>query len=204
MGGLNKKIKYTFWTMFVATLAIAGFPPLAGFFSKDSILLSAFQQYGITPGPLLFQNSGALVWGLIASLYIGNVLLLILNLPMVGIWIKLLEIPKPQLYGGIMLFAVLGVYSLHQSAVDVAIMIVVGLMGFTMQRYDFPVTPAIVGLILGPMAEQQFRRAMAISQGDITTFMTRPISGVIMWIVIAILLLPPLVNWYKSRKTSKL
>lgn len=169
-----------------------------------AILLSAFQQYGITPGPLLFQNSGALVWGLIASLYIGNVLLLILNLPMVGIWIKLLEIPKPQLYGGIMLFAVLGVYSLHQSAVDVAIMIVVGLMGFTMQRYDFPVTPAIVGLILGPMAEQQFRRAMAISQGDITTFMTRPISGVIMWIVIAILLLPPLVNWYKSRKTSKL
>ncbi len=167
-----------------------------------AILLSAFQQYGITPGPLLFQNSGALVWGLIASLYIGNVLLLILNLPMVGIWIKLLEIPKPQLYGGILLFAVLGVYSLHQSAVDVLIMIVVGLMGFVMQRFDFPVTPAIVGLILGPMSEQQFRRAMAISQGDITTFMTRPISGVIMWIVIGILVLPPLVSWYKKRKPA--
>jgi putative tricarboxylic transport membrane protein len=167
-----------------------------------AILLSAFQQYGITPGPLLFQNSGALVWGLIASLYIGNVLLLILNLPMVGIWIKLLEIPKPQLYGGIMLFAVLGVYSLHQSAVDVLIMIVVGLMGFVMQRFDFPVTPAIVGLILGPMSEQQFRRAMAISQGDITTFMTRPISGVIMWIVIGILVMPPLVNWYKQHRNK--
>ncbi len=168
-----------------------------------AILLSAFQQYGITPGPLLFQNSGPLVWGLIASLYIGNVLLLILNLPMVGVWIKLLEIPKPQLYGGIMLFAVLGVYSLHQSAVDVLIMLVVGLMGFVMQRYDFPVTPAIVGLILGPMAEQQFRRAMAISQGDLSTFMTRPISGVIMWIVIAILVLPPLVSLYKSRTAAK-
>jgi putative tricarboxylic transport membrane protein len=167
-----------------------------------AILLSAFQQYGITPGPLLFQNSGPLVWGLIASLYIGNVLLLILNLPMVGVWIKLLEIPKPQLYGGIMLFAVLGVYSLHQSAVDVLIMLVVGLMGFVMQRFDFPVTPAIVGLILGPMAEQQFRRAMAISQGDLSTFMTRPISGVIMWIVIAILVLPPLVSLYKARKTA--
>jgi putative tricarboxylic transport membrane protein len=114
----------------------------------------------------------------------------------------LLEIPKPQLYGGIMLFAVLGVYSLHQSAVDVLIMIVVGLMGFVMQRFDFPVTPAIVGLILGPMAEQQFRRAMAISQGDISTFMTRPISGVIMWIVIAILVLPPIVSWYKARKAA--
>ena len=158
-----------------------------------AILLSAFQQYGITPGPLLFQNSGPLVWGLIASLYVGNVLLLILNLPLVGVWIKLLQIPKPQLYGGIMLFAVLGVYSLHQSSIDVLIMLIVGLIGFVMQRYDFAVTPAILGLILGPMAEQQFRRAMSISQGDITVFITRPISGAI-FLVVALILIAPAVS----------
>jgi putative tricarboxylic transport membrane protein len=125
-----------------------------------AILLSAFQNYGIQPGPLLFQTQGALVWGLIASLYVGNVILLVLNLPLIGIWVRVLAIPRPLLYGGILLFATLGAYSLHQSWVDLATLYVFGLLGFAMRRWDIPVAPAIIGLILGPLAETQFRRAL--------------------------------------------
>ncbi len=131
-----------------------------------AILLAAFQNYGIQPGPLLFQTQGALVWGLIASMYIGNILLLILNLPLIGLWVKVLMIPRPLLYAGILVFATLGAYSLHQSVVDLATLYVFGLLGFMMRRWGFPVAPAVIGLILGPLAESQFRRALAISQGD--------------------------------------
>jgi putative tricarboxylic transport membrane protein len=142
-----------------------------------AILLAAFQNYGIQPGPLLFQTQGPLVWGLIASLYVGNVLLLVLNLPLVGLWVKVLQIPKPMLYSGILLFATLGAYSLHQSVVDLATLLVFGLLGFTMRRFGFPVAPAVIGLILGPIAEAQFRRALSISQGDASVFFTQPISA---------------------------
>jgi putative tricarboxylic transport membrane protein len=142
-----------------------------------AILLAAFQNYGIQPGPLLFQTQGPLVWGLIASLYVGNVLLLVLNLPLIGLWVKVLAIPKPLLYGGILVFATLGAYSLHQSVVDLATLLVFGLLGFTMRRFGFPVAPAVIGLILGPLAETQFRRALSISQGDASVFFTQPISA---------------------------
>jgi len=157
-----------------------------------AVLLSAFQNYGIQPGPLLFQMQPDLVWGLLASLYIGNVLLLILNLPLVGIWVKVLEIPKPLLYAGILVFATLGAYSLHQSAVDLLILYVFGLLGFVMRRWDMPVAPAVIGLILGPLAETQARRALAISQGDPSVFVTQPIAGGIL-LVSALLLVVPLV-----------
>ena len=142
-----------------------------------AILLAAFQNYGLQPGPLLFQTQGPLVWGLIASLYVGNVLLLVLNLPLIGLWVKVLAIPKPLLYGGILVFATLGAYSLHQSVVDLATLLVFGLLGFTMRRFGFPVAPAVIGLILGPLAETQFRRALSISQGDASVFFTQPISA---------------------------
>jgi putative tricarboxylic transport membrane protein len=157
-----------------------------------AILLSAFQNYGIQPGPLLFQSQADLVWGLIASLYIGNVLLLILNLPLVGIWVKVLTIPLPLLYAGILVFATLGAYSLHQSVVDLLTLYVFGLLGFVMRRWDIPVAPAIIGLILGPLAETQFRRALAISQGDLSVFITQPISATVL-AVSALLLIVPLV-----------
>ena len=157
-----------------------------------AILLSAFQNYGIQPGPLLFQSQADLVWGLIASLYIGNVLLLILNLPLVGIWVKVLTIPLPLLYAGILVFATLGAYSLHQSVVDLLTLYVFGLLGFVMRRWDIPVAPAIIGLILGPLAETQFRRALAISQGDLSVFITQPISAAVL-AVSALLLIVPLV-----------
>lgn len=142
-----------------------------------AILLAAFQNYGLQPGPLLFQTQGPLVWGLIASLYVGNVLLLVLNLPLIGLWVRVLAIPKPGLYAGILVFATLGAYSLHQSVVDLVTLLVFGLMGFTMRRFGFPVAPAVIGLILGPLAESQFRRALSISQGDLSVFVTQPISA---------------------------
>ena len=167
-----------------------------------AIMLAAFQSYGIQPGPLLFATNGALVWGLIASLYIGNVLLLILNLPLAGVWVRLLEIPRPLLYGGILVFASIGVYSLNNSVFDLALLGIIGILGYFMRRFDIPIAPAIVGMILGPKAEEQFRRAMGISQGDATVFLTRPISAVILTIAVLALVAPPLLRFWRSRKAK--
>jgi putative tricarboxylic transport membrane protein len=164
-----------------------------------AILLAAFQNYGIQPGPLLFQTQTDLVWALIASLYVGNTLLLVLNLPLIGVWVKVLTIPKPLLYAGILVFATMGAYSLHQSVVDLVMLYVFGLLGFMMRRWDFPVAPAVIGLILGPMAETQFRRALAISQGDATVFITHPISATLLALT-ALLVIAP---WIARRLRRK-
>ena len=164
-----------------------------------AIMLAAFQQYGLQPGPLLFDNSKDLVWGLIASLYIGNAMLLVLNLPLVGLWVRLLMIPRPYLYGGILVFATLGTYSLHNSVVDLITLYIIGLIGYLMRRYDIPVAPAIIGLILGPLAEQQMRRALAISQGDFTVFVTEPLSAVILALAATALIGPILWRLYRRR-----
>ncbi len=118
--------------------------------NTTAILLGAFQNYGIQPGPQLFTSSAALVWALIASLYIGNVMLLVLNLPLVGLWVKLLKIPKPQLYAGILIFATVGAYGMRQSAFDLVLLYGIGLLGVVMRRFDFPTAPVVVGMILGP------------------------------------------------------
>ncbi len=130
-----------------------------------AVMLSAFQSYGINPGPQLLTSHADLVWTLIASLYIGNVMLLILNLPLVGLWVQILRIPTPYLYGGILLFATVGTYGISRSVFDLVMLYAIGLAGFFMRRYDFPTSPVIIGMILGPLAEQQFRRAMTMSQG---------------------------------------
>ncbi len=155
-----------------------------------AILLAAFQVYDLRPGPLLFQNSADLVWALIASLYIGNLMLLVLNLPLIRIWVKILQIPRALLYAAILVFATLGVYSASNSLVDVLIMYVIGVVGFFMRRYDFPVGPMILGVILGPMMETQFRRALQVTQGDLSIFVTRPISLVILLLAAAALVAP--------------
>jgi len=165
-----------------------------------AILLGAFQNYGIQPGPLLFQTQTELVWGLIASLYVGNIMLLVLNLPLIGIWVKVLEIPKELLYAGILVFATLGAYSLHQSWVDLATLYIFGLLGFLMRRWDIPVGPAVIGLILGPLAETQFRRALSISQGDASVFVTQPISATLLAITVLLVIAPWLVR--RFRRTS--
>jgi putative tricarboxylic transport membrane protein len=159
-----------------------------------AILLSAFQNYGLNPGPQLFQTSSALVWALIASLYIGNVMLLVLNLPLVGLWVKLLKIPKAQLYAGILIFATVGVFAMRQSALDLAFMYAVGLLGVALRRFDFPTAPIIVGMILGPLAEAQLRNAVSIGEGSFAVFVQRPMSLGLLIVVVAVLVMPRLLR----------
>jgi putative tricarboxylic transport membrane protein len=160
-----------------------------------AILLSALQNYGINAGPQLFQTSSGLVWALIASLYIGNVMLLVLNLPLVGLWVKLLQIPRAPLYAGILIFATVGVYGMRQSAFDLYLMFGMGLVGVVMRRFDFPTAPVIVGLILGPLAEAQMRNALSIGEGRWSVFIERPMSATLLAIVVAILVLPRMLAW---------
>ncbi|MCU0773316.1 MAG: tripartite tricarboxylate transporter permease [Ideonella sp.] len=167
-----------------------------------AILLSALQNYGINAGPQLFQTSSDLVWALIASLYIGNVMLLVLNLPLVGLWVKLLKIPKAPLYAGILIFATVGVYGMRQSAFDLVLMYAIGLLGVLMRRYDFPTAPVIVGMILGPLAEAQFRNALSIGEGRWTVFLERPMSAALLAVVVAVLVLPRAWKWYARRSAS--
>jgi putative tricarboxylic transport membrane protein len=165
-----------------------------------AIMLAAFQQYGLQPGPLLFTGDhSSLVWGLIASLYIGNVALLLLNLPLVGVWVRLLAIPMPLLYAGILVFATLGVYSLNQSVFDLVLLFVVGAAGYLMRRFDFPVAPCIIGMILGPLAEENFRRALTITQGNWSVFVTSPISATLLLIALLIIVAPWLLRLRQRR-----
>jgi putative tricarboxylic transport membrane protein len=166
-------------------------------------MLAAFQQYGLQPGPTLFDSNPDLVWGMIASLYIGNALLLLLNLPLVGLWVKLLVIPRPWLYGGILVFATLGAYTLNNNVVDLIILWIIGLLGFGMRVLDVPVAPCVVGLILGPLAEQQFRRALAISQGDPLVFFTHPLSAGLLAVAVLLVLGPILLRWRRRRSEAK-
>lgn len=170
--------------------------------NTTAILLGAFQNYGIQPGPQLFTTSAALVWALIASLYIGNVMLLILNLPLVGLWVKLLKIPKPQLYAGILIFATVGAYGMRQSAFDLFLLYAIGVLGVLMRRYDFPTAPVVVGMILGPLAEAQMRNALSIGEGKWTVFVERPMSIVLLLIVLGVLVLPRLAKVFSNRRAA--
>ena len=170
--------------------------------STTAILLGAFQNYGIQPGPQLFTTSAALVWALVASLYIGNVMLLILNLPMVGLWVKLLKIPKPQLYAGILIFATVGAYGMRQSSFDLFLLYVIGAIGVVMRRFDFPTAPVVVGMILGPLAEAQLRNAMSIGEGKWTVFVERPVSIFLIVVIVTVLLLPRILRWRAARRAA--
>jgi putative tricarboxylic transport membrane protein len=131
-----------------------------------AVMLAALTSYGIQPGPLLLQRESALVWGLIASLFIGNTLLLLLNLPLAPIWAKLLRIPRPYLYAGILFFASMGAYAVNGSPFDLILLLALGLVGFVMRRFGLPVLPLIVAVILGPRVELQGRRALQLSSGE--------------------------------------
>ncbi|WP_287882812.1 tripartite tricarboxylate transporter permease [Paracoccus sp. (in: a-proteobacteria)] len=155
-----------------------------------AIMLAGFQQFGLQPGPLLFATNPTLVWGLIASLLIANAMLLVLNLPMIGLWVKLLTVPKPWLYAGILLFATLGTIGANPSAFELGMLLAFGVLGYVMRLFGYPIAPIVVGLILGPMAEQQLRRALAISQGDWTTLVQSPIAATLLGIAALALIVP--------------
>jgi putative tricarboxylic transport membrane protein len=163
-----------------------------------AIMLAGFQQYGLQPGPLLFATNPQLVWGLIASLFIANLMLLVLNLPLVGLWVKLLTIPKPWLYAGILLFATLGTIGANPSVFELGMLLAFGILGYIMRIFGYPIAPAVVGLILGPLAEQQLRRALAIGQGDPTVLLTSPIA-VGLFLVAAAAFIVPLIMRIRGR-----
>jgi len=158
-----------------------------------AVILVAFQTYQIQPGPTLFLTNGVLIWTLIASLFIGNTLLLILNLPLVRLWVQLLRIPRPYLFAGIVTFALLGAYALNASTFDVQVAIVIGILGFLFRRFGIPITPLILGLILGPNLELQFRRALQISAGDYSTLWASPLSK-LLYLLLVIALLAPIIS----------
>lgn len=150
-----------------------------------AIMLAALQQYGLQPGPLLFEQSADLVWSLLASFFIAMVVLLAINLPFAQLWSKLLLIPKPYLYGGITLFCGLGIYATAASVFDLVLLLIIGVLGFVMHRYDYPLAPLMIGMVLGPLAETSLRDALLASVGDPVTLVT----GWITWVIYGLLLL---------------
>jgi putative tricarboxylic transport membrane protein len=162
-----------------------------------AIMLGALMLWGLRPGPLLFEKNADLVWGLIASMYIGNVMLLILNLPLIGLWVKLLQVPTRVLLPFILLFSFTGTYAVSANVFDLYIMVAFGILGYFLQRYGFPVAPIVLGLILGPMLETHLRRALIISRGEWTIFFRRPIAAVLLVAVLAYLALPVAVWGWK-------
>ncbi|GAA4714787.1 tripartite tricarboxylate transporter permease [Nocardioides conyzicola] len=173
--------------MFVPMLAL-GVPVTA----TASVMLAALTGYGITPGPQLLSDESDLVWTLLASLLIGNTLLLVLNLPLAPLWAKLLRIPRPQLYAGILFFACLGAYATNQDPFDVFLLLLFGLLGLAMRRFGLPVLPLILGVILGPLMETKLREALTISDGDLSGLFDEPLA-VAVYVLIALILVAPLV-----------
>lgn len=167
-----------------------------------AVILLAMQNYGIQPGPQLLDTEPALVWALLASLFVANTLLLVLNLPLAPLWAKLLQIPRPYLYAGILFFASLGAYGVNFEAFDLVLLLAFGLLGLAMRRFGVPVLPLIIGVILGPRLEEQLTRALAISQGELSTLWSEPVA-VGVYAVIALLLLVMAVGAARARTDDR-
>lgn len=158
-------------TSFIPTMTL-GIPGSASM----ALILGVLIMHGITPGPNLVSDQPSLFWGLIMSFWIGNILLLLLNIPMIGVWVRILKIPYHILYPSILAFICVGAYSLGNNPFDVLVVIVFGVVGYIMRLLEFPPAPLLLGFVLGPMMEENFRRAMVLSQGDFNVFIERPIS----------------------------
>ena len=154
-----------------------------------AIMLAAFRQYGLQPGPLLFETSADLVWALLASFFLAMVVLLMINLPFAQLWAKLLLIPKPYLYGGITLFCGLGIWATSGAVFDLVLLLAIGVLGFLMRRYDYPVAPLMIGMVLGPLAETSLRDALLSSVGDPRVLVSSPITIVIYVLLLGVVAL---------------
>jgi putative tricarboxylic transport membrane protein len=140
-------------------------------------MMAAMMVHGVSPGPMLIHQQPELFWGVIASMYVGNVVLLVLNLPLVGVFVNLLRIPYPMMYPAILVFSVVGVYAVNGSVVDVWIMAVMGALGYLLRKFDFETAPIVLGVVLAPMLEMSLRQSLALSSGSYTVFFTRPIAA---------------------------
>ena len=164
------------------TLGIPSNPVMA-------LMIGAMMIQGIAPGPQVMTERPELFWGMIASMWIGNLMLVILNLPLIGMWVKLLTVPYRLLYPSILLFCCVGVYSLSNQPFDVMLTAIFGLLGYVFVKLECEPAPLILGFILGPLMEENLRRAMLLSRGDATVFVTKPISGVLLGIALVLLLI---------------
>ncbi len=167
--------------------------------SATAILLGALLIYGIQPGPLLMRNAPEVFWGVIASMYAGNLMLLLLNLPLIGLWVKLLRVPYSSLFPVVLLFCLIGVYSVNSSPTEVVIMTAFGLLGLVLRRYGFEPAPMVLALILGPMLELNFRQALILSHGDLGTFVRHPISASLLAVAAGLLIYPVVQDFVRSK-----
>ena len=154
-----------------------------------AVMLAAMMVHGVSPGPLLITQQPQLFWGFIASMYVGNAVLLILNLPLVGLFVNVLRVPYPLLYPAIIIFCILGVYAVNSSVVDVWIMLAMGALGYVLRKLDFETAPIVLGVVLAPMIEMSLRQSLAMSDGQYAIFVTRPIAATLLAVAGALLLL---------------
>ena len=166
-----------------------------------AMLLGAFMIHGVTPGPLMMKQNPQIFWGVIVSMYVGNVMLLILNLPLIGIWVKILQIPYKVLFPLILLFCLIGVYSVNSSTFDIYIMILFGIFGYLMKKFEYEGAPLVLAFVLGPMMEHNLRKSLIISQGDFSIFFTRPLAAISL-IISLLLLTLPMIPWLRKKREA--
>jgi len=167
-----------------------------------AVLLGAFMIHGLKPGPMLFEKSPEFVWALIASMYVGNVLLLILNLPLVGLWAQLIRVPYPFLAPGILVLCLIGAYGIRNSFFDVGIAFAMGILGYGMRKLEYPTAPVVLGLILSPMLESALRQSLTISKGSLAIFVVRPISLVLLFLT-AVSILASIYSRRRKRRSTE-
>ena len=175
-----------------------GIPPNA----LMALMIGAMMIHGITPGPEIISKQPALFWGLIASMWIGNLMLVILNLPLIGIWVKLLQVPYSYLFPSILVLCCIGTFTLNSSTGDVMVMTAFGVIGYAMRKLDCEPAPLLLGLVLGPMLEENFRRAMVLSDGDWSIFVRRPISLGFLLLALGLLIAVALPNIRRGREEA--
>jgi putative tricarboxylic transport membrane protein len=167
-----------------------------------AMLLAALVIQGIQPGPMLITERPEVFWGVVASLYIGNVALLILNLPLVGFWISILRIPQSILVALIIMLTLLGAYTINNSGLDLIVLLVMGVVGYILRKIDFDISPMVLALVLGPMLESTFRQSLYLNRGDPWVFFQRPISAILLCALLAVFVLPPVLKLFKKRSAQ--
>jgi len=171
--------------------------------SVIAVLLGAFMIHGLQPGPMFITKYPDVFWATIVSMYLGNAMLLVLNLPLIPLWIKVLKVPYTILFPLILVFCLIGVYSLNFSQVEISLMIGFGVLGYLMKKYKFEMPPLVLALVLGPMIESNLRLSLLMSQGDPTTFLRRPLSAAFMIISIVLIVLSMVPSLQKRRAALK-